>query len=67
MSNIVGSQQVGKQVCEALGIDPNGVTEIFIRLAVDEAVQVTVGSLVSGDQVDGLCSVIKRYHLTERK
>lgn len=41
MAVIVGSD-LGKSLCDALGIDPNGVTGIDIRIRPDEVVSVTV-------------------------
>jgi hypothetical protein len=46
MAVIVGSD-LGKSLCDALGIDPKGVTGIDIRIRPHEAVTVTVHKYMS--------------------
>lgn len=54
------------ELCEALGLDPQMVSTIELRVEPDKEVKVTVTQYVGKSEYSDMCSVIKRYSLVER-
>jgi hypothetical protein len=66
MAKVCGFQ-IGKQICEALGLDAKKVRAIDIHIKTRELVTATVEHYVTGEQVDSLTTVLSSYSLASRE
>ena len=57
----------GRRICKALGLDPNRVTAITLKIAVGELVTVDVCRLVSAEEADGVLEVLEEERFTLEK
>ena len=62
MAKIVGNP-IGKQVCEALGLDASKVRTIDLHIQANEFVTATVMHYVTSEQMDSLLKVLSAYTL----
>jgi hypothetical protein len=56
--------ELGRELCQALGLDSMRVTELELRVSVHEPATLTVTQFVSGDAADAIAAVVTRYGLT---
>jgi hypothetical protein len=56
---------IGREVCEALGLDPALVLEITIQIRSGEVVDSTAEMHVTEDQMRAVVDVLRRYHLEQ--
>lgn len=61
MSNVASGRDLGKEICEAIGIEPNLVRSISITASVDEVAIVTIERLVSAEAAQSLVELFKKY------
>lgn len=59
----VTGYDIGKQLCDALGLDIKGVRTIDIHVEARSLVTVSVERLVSRDEAGRLCTALERYNL----
>jgi hypothetical protein len=61
----VHTKDIGAQVCQALGLEPDKIKNLTLRLRADEVVTMTVEyvAYVTGEQMDKLTTVLKHYRL----
>jgi hypothetical protein len=57
----------GFRICKALGLDPERVTAINIKLSVGELVTVDVCRLVSAEEADRVLEVLEEERFTLEK
>lgn len=62
MAKIIGIQ-IGKQVCEALGLDASKVRSIDIHVKANELVTAQVEHYIDGDEAQKLVNVLSAYTL----
>ena len=62
-SPVTGSHQVCKEICDALGFEPNTVRSLDIHLAAGDVATVTAGMYVKDASAYGLRNTIKEYNL----
>ena len=61
---LITGQDLGRALCEALDLDPNGVTSVTITAAVGRAPTVTVATtVVTGRHRDALAKTLRAYRL----
>lgn len=58
---------IGKEICEALGIPIKGIKNIDIHIPADDAVTVGITKYVSPESMKKITEVIKHYQLHEVK
>lgn len=62
----VRTYQVGREICEALGLPTGCVSAVDLRFHAGESVTATVEFAPDRDQLGKVMSVIKRYELHEK-
>jgi len=61
----VMGQRLGKQLCEALGLNPNDILHISVHCSIGKPAQVDITFNVKGDQEDLITRLFKSYTLEE--
>lgn len=56
--------EMGRDICIALGLDPNTVSDIKLHVGVTEPAMFTIERWVSGEEAEAIVSVIERYGIT---
>jgi hypothetical protein len=59
-------QNVGEEICDALGLDSDMVKSIDIHIAADAIVTATIESYLNRDDIQELVLVLKKYELVEK-
>jgi hypothetical protein len=63
--------QVGKAICDAIGIDPRLVVHMTIRIPAGGAVEIEIESVATEVMADGLAkelaNIVKTYRLVEKE
>lgn len=62
----VSSNEIGKDLLDALGLPIAGVTGLTIRVEASQAVEVQVRLLPTEQQVGDVIEILKRYELHEK-
>jgi hypothetical protein len=62
---VAAAGQVGKRICEALGLDANKVTGVTLRANAGELVHVYVSIAPTENEVEAICAALKHYTLEE--
>lgn len=62
----VTTYQIGREVCQALGLDSARVTSINLDMKAGDIVTLSVGILPDRKELIGVVDVISRYELVER-
>lgn len=62
----VTTHEVGREVCEALGLPTGCVSAIDLRFHAGQIVTATVEFAPTRDQLGKVMSVLKRYELNEK-
>lgn len=66
MIKYVKGYDIGKQICEALGLDDNA-TVVDIHIAANDIVSLTVTYLGTKEQMEEVIEIVKKYELVEKK
>lgn len=66
MSKPVHTQEIGPQICDALGLPMDQVSAIDLRFRANQIVHAIVEFIPERDQLDKVMSVLKRYELHEK-
>lgn len=66
MSNPVTTNEIGPQICDALGLPMNQVSAVDLRFRAGQIVHAIVEFIPERDQLDKVMSVVKRYQLHEK-
>lgn len=57
----------GAQVCEALGLDPKKVRDIYIEICTGDIARVSVESYLDANNAGELLTVLKEYTVVSRE
>lgn len=66
MKRLVTSHTLGKQVCEALGIDPSGVRSLTLKMKADDLAIVEIVRFIEVDEAGRLIETCSEYRLVEQ-
>ena len=68
MAHIVGNpkREFGKKLCEVMGLDPNNVSAIEIRVAANEVVAARVNIYLDEKVVTDITNLVAHYNLVPR-
>jgi len=65
MAHLVHSLEIGKVICDALGIDVQKTDSIVITIKPDEYVTINIQQKMKIEEEPKIISVLKQYHLVE--
>lgn len=63
MANGMTGQELGTQLCEALGLDPSDVLSLTLRCGVDDLAVVTVERVVTDEDGIAIGTSLRAYDL----
>lgn len=62
----VSSQQIGKEICDALGLGTRDVRKITVVFEVGNIVKIDVEILPDKNDMDGILPIFQKYKLVSR-
>ena len=67
MAHLLNGLDVGRDVCEALGIEVEHTHSITIKIQPDDIVRIDVEQNMTNDQYNNLIKLVKHYAVVELK
>jgi len=62
----IAEGNIGKEICEALGLDPSMVIDIDLRIHADEPVYIDIHGYASKEQLAKGITCLKKYKLIDK-
>ncbi len=67
MSKFVLNEELGKEFCDALGLDANDVFSLDISCAIDKVSTLVIGRFLRKEEIDKVKKVLEHYELKPKE